>query len=200
MGRAFVTASLLVLLFTRVAPAQDVNEELWAAARKGDAKEIEALLAKGADVNAKTAYGVTALHFAADKGHLDAVKVLLKHKASVNVKDTFYSSTPLSRSRGYWDVVLELIMAGADGASNMLVGATKNGQTKVVEAILARTKVPEATLNAALAVVPAKNPEIAEALKKAGAKIVAKTNIAPAKPACDREARNAQALCRRLQG
>ena len=53
-----------------------INEELWAAARAGDTAKVTAALDKGADVNAKTRYGATALTFAADKGHLEVVKLL----------------------------------------------------------------------------------------------------------------------------
>src|SRR5206468_12230693 len=64
------------------------SEELWEAAKRGDVKTVEALLAKGVDVNAKSAYGATALHFACDKGQVEVVKLLLKHKADGNAKDT----------------------------------------------------------------------------------------------------------------
>ena len=47
-------------------------------------------LDKGADVNAKTRYGATALTFAADKGHIEVVKLLVSRGADVNAQDTFY--------------------------------------------------------------------------------------------------------------
>ncbi len=71
-------------------PASPVVEELWAAARAGDVARITAALDKGADVSAKTRYGATALTFAADKGHLDAVKLLVSRGADVSVQDRFY--------------------------------------------------------------------------------------------------------------
>src|SRR5262249_40433893 len=73
---------------------EDVNEQLWEAARRGDAKTIEALLAKGADIEARTHYGATALWLAASKGQLDAVKTLLAHKADPNVLDRVWGQTP----------------------------------------------------------------------------------------------------------
>ena len=42
-------------------------DELWEAAKKGDVEAVKAQLAKGADVNARTQYGATALHFAAER-------------------------------------------------------------------------------------------------------------------------------------
>src|SRR5262245_14302946 len=41
------------------------NEDLWRAARQGQAELVEALLAKGLNADAETEYGVTALQFAA---------------------------------------------------------------------------------------------------------------------------------------
>jgi ankyrin repeat protein len=42
------------------------------------------LLEYGADVNAKTRDGLTALHLSAQNGHLEIVKLLLEHGADVN--------------------------------------------------------------------------------------------------------------------
>ena len=57
------------------------NEVLIAAATRGDAAAVRTLLANGADVNAKTSKGETALMLASAKGHLDVVKALLAAKA-----------------------------------------------------------------------------------------------------------------------
>lgn len=45
------------------------------------------LLGKGADVNRQDAEGITALHWAASMGHLDAVQLLLTAGASPNVME-----------------------------------------------------------------------------------------------------------------
>jgi outer membrane protein assembly factor BamB len=163
---------LLLLLFVYPARAADLNEDLWTAAKKGDATAVKALLDKGADVNAKTAYGVTALGFAADKGHLEVVKLLLEHEADVNVKDTFYQATPLTwaLSRNHAAIVKALLEAGADAADAALRTAAATGSLEVVRAILETGKVKEPGLTKALAVVPAKNTDLAELLKKAGAR------------------------------
>jgi outer membrane protein assembly factor BamB len=167
-----LTPLLLLVLLVSPARAADRNDELWAAAKKGDAAAVKALLDKGADVNAKTAYGVTALGFAADKGHLEVVKVLLEHKADVNLKDTFYQATPLTWAlmRNHAGIVKALLEAGADGADAALRTAAAAGSLEVVRAILETGKVKEPALTKALAAVPAKNTELVELLKKAGAK------------------------------
>ena len=66
--------------------AGDVNSDLINAAAKGQAEPVEALLAKGADVNAKGKGDRTALIFAAVSGHADAARVLLDHGADLHVK------------------------------------------------------------------------------------------------------------------
>ena len=76
----------------------ELNEKLWEASRSGDAVLIGRLLGQGAEVNSTTRYGVTALHFASDKGHLEAVRLLLSRGAEVNASDTFYTATPLTWS------------------------------------------------------------------------------------------------------
>jgi len=172
MSKRATASCLLALFFTFSAFGRDAQDDLWTAAKKGDAKAVEAVLAKGVDVNAKTAYGVTALHFAADKGHAEVVKVLLQHKADVNLKDKFYNVTPMAwaQMRDHWEVIKLLVEGGATGAQGLFSSAVKQGQTEVVRAILAKVKIKEDALNAALASVPAKHPELEEVLKKAGAK------------------------------
>jgi outer membrane protein assembly factor BamB len=162
---------MLALLFVLPARADD-REDLWAAAKKGDAKAVEAILARGVDVNAKTPYGATALFYAADKGNLEAVKVLLKHKAEPNAKDTFYKSTPLlwALLNNHFDVAIALVEAGAKDSETGLILAARAGQAAVAKTILEKTKPTATTLASALSVTPKDHPEIVELLKKAGAK------------------------------
>ena len=72
---------LLAPLLLLISCAGDVNSDLINAAAKGQAESVEALLAKGADVNAKGKGDRTALMFAAVSGHADAARVLLDHGA-----------------------------------------------------------------------------------------------------------------------
>ena len=62
-------------------------EGLFSAASGGDAAAVQALLAKGAELNAKNNDGVTALIVASGNGHLDVVQALLAKGADVNAKD-----------------------------------------------------------------------------------------------------------------
>jgi len=164
--------SLFVILVPLAISAQDLNDELWAAARKGDAPAVKALLAKGADVNAKLRYGTTALSYAADRGHLEVVKVLVEHGAEVNIKDTFYNSPPLmwAAYNGHTEVVKFLLEKGSEGKETALMIGIENNNLEMVNAALAVGGIKEETLTSALtSATQANKTEIVEALKKAGA-------------------------------
>jgi outer membrane protein assembly factor BamB len=179
MLRSAIGSFLLIGCFALPARAGDLGADLLAAAKKGDTGAVNALLARGADVNAKNAYGATALSFAADKGHLAVVKVLLDHKADVNVRDTFYKSSPLDWAimRGHVDIVRLLVAAGAHGTDDALRSAAAGGRVEILQAILDKANLKEEALTKALAATPAKQTAIADLLKKAGAKPVKKTEV-----------------------
>ncbi len=173
----------IVVVFAGLAVAgqtRDFGADLIAAAKQGDAEVVKAILAKGANVNAKNSYGATALTYAADKGRLDVVKLLLQHKADVNVQDTFYKATPLDWAvmRKHVEIVRALVEVGATGAPSALRSAAATGQRDIVQAILETGKLKETDLTKALAATPGKHAAIAELLKKAGAKPPEKTEIA----------------------
>jgi len=161
---------LFVLFTTGFALADDKLDDFFAAARKGDAKLLAELLDKGVDVNAKTEYGATALHYSCDKGHLEAVKLLLSRKAHPNLADKFYSATPLvwANLHGHAAVVGELIKGGATGGEGLLRSAAQAGSVDMVQAILTNGKPTAEQLTAAWKATT--NEKVIDLLKKAGAK------------------------------
>jgi outer membrane protein assembly factor BamB len=118
--------------------AQAANEALWQAARDGDTAGITAALAKGADVNAKSRYNVTALFFAASSGRLEAVKLLIARGADVNAQDTFYRAraAEMAITNGHVDVTLYLLQNGANGDGLLAMGVQQN-QEAIVKAAAA---------------------------------------------------------------
>jgi len=75
------------------------------------------LLAKGADVYARTNGGATALILATGKGHVDVVRVLLEHgKDAVNEQTTknAYSALMIAARSGLEEIVKLLLANGAD--------------------------------------------------------------------------------------
>lgn len=121
------------------AATQSVDaDKLWNAARTGDIEVLKAELDAGVPVDAKTAYGSTALCFACDRGHVEIVKLLLERGADPEVKDTFYSATPLTwaQSNGHRELITLLLAAGASGADDLLFGAVAGGDLEMAKAVL----------------------------------------------------------------
>lgn len=178
---------ILLMTFALLVPlsafAQSANEELLAAAKRGELAKVKELLAKGADVNAKTRYSQTPLMFAAQQGHTEVVKVLLEAKADVDVMDSFYKNvTALSASAeaGHTEIVKLLLEKGAKGKENALVIATMEGRRPIVEYLLKLGGLNQQILDTALArATENEQKEIAELLKTAGAKLAEKKGLKP---------------------
>lgn len=85
------------------------------AVKHGDAQTVCALLAQGADVDARDHYGQTALMLAAHAGHREVVETLIAHRASLNITAKFgLSALMLSIVAGHAAIARILADAGAD--------------------------------------------------------------------------------------
>ena len=123
---------------------------LMCAALEGHTKEVKALLARGANVNAKDSAGRTALMFAVINLHRDTVAVLLEHGADVNARaNDGATMLMLAASCGDPLIVQALLSRDADlnGKSvttdkNAVSLATEKGYTAVAE-LLKRAVVRE---------------------------------------------------------
>jgi ankyrin repeat protein len=170
---ALVALSLAGTAAAAQDPKQALNDQLYEAARKGDAAEVKAVLDKGADVNAKFRYGATALFKAAERGHTEVVKVLIERGADVDVKDTFYGATAISWAldKGHTGVVRAILSKSAEGAGDVLMAGVRSGNVEMVTAALETGKVRAESLTGALVAASAdeKKAAIVEMLKKAGA-------------------------------
>lgn len=112
--------------------ASDDEEEIandWtplhAASYNGHIGVVEALLSKGADIDAKEWKGWTALHRASIKGHTDVATALLAAGADVEAED-WNGWTPLhwASSRGSTSTVAALLANGADVNAKAKDGGT----------------------------------------------------------------------------
>ena len=152
--------------------AADINEELLAAARKGDLISVKSLLEKGAALETQTAYGQTPLYVAAMSGHEEVVRFLLEKGAKTDVRDTFYKSSVLGFviSRKHYAVAKLLIAKGTSTADQNLEAVARTGNADLVQAVLEKGKPSQSTLdqNYEMA-LERKQTEVAELLKKAGA-------------------------------
>lgn len=155
-------------------PSQELNDQLWEAARRGDAAAVTALLDKGADVNAKFRYGATALFKAAERGNTEVVKVLLARGADVSVKDTFYGATAMTWAldHNHDDIVSALLEKSPQSVDEVLLTGARENKIGILRIALSRGGATPTALTSALvaaATSDKKNDEMVELLKKAGA-------------------------------
>ena len=99
--------------------AQSAGQMLLQATEAGDILQMQALLAKGAEVNARNAHGWTPLHVAAAGGDPAVIALLLQHGADVHAQ-SHIGTTPLDNAttRGGRKAVIDLLLAH---------GARRNG-------------------------------------------------------------------------
>lgn len=107
-----------------------MSQELFAAARAGDATQLKSLLEAGAAHGATDEAGETALMHAACGGHVAAVRVLIAAGADVNTQSP-QGWTALAKAayngetgRGYVEVIEVLADAGATLDARIFFGIT----------------------------------------------------------------------------
>ncbi|MDQ3068294.1 MAG: ankyrin repeat domain-containing protein, partial [Acidobacteriota bacterium] len=143
--------TLLLSLVFQQTPAVNA-QSLWDAAKAGDKAGVERALAAGVPVDAGTRYQQTALMFAAEKGHLAIVELLVSKGANVNQKDSFYGMTPIGTALqgGHADVARVLVEKGSDNANAVLSLGIRLKNAPLVTAALASPKLDTAALGGAV--------------------------------------------------
>ena len=127
---------------------REKKNKLIEAAQKGDYKTVRTLLANGMDIHTddRKPSGGTALHYAAEKGHTEIVKLLLKNKADVN-RGNATNGTPLlgAAKKGHIEIINILLDHGADihatensGKLNALMMASSANKPSAVKILLKR--------------------------------------------------------------
>ncbi len=87
---------------------------LIVACAKGHTEVVKALLAKGADVNARNVNGWTALMAASANDHLEEVALLLDRGAEVNSRHAYgHTALKLARQKNHTKIVNLLLRRGA---------------------------------------------------------------------------------------
>ncbi|WP_395144302.1 ankyrin repeat domain-containing protein [Armatimonas sp.] len=122
-----------------------LDSPLADAVERQDRPRIQALLQKGAQVNAAQADGMTALHWATHHNDLATAKRLISARADVSAANR-YGVKPLSLActTGNTELVELLLQAGAapnttlPGGESALMTAARTGQAGPVRALLAR--------------------------------------------------------------
>ena len=122
------------------------------AAQRGDVATVKKLIGQGVSVNVAQGDGMTALHWAADRGDSALTAVLLRAKANVRATTRIGAYTPLhiAARTGNPAVVRALLAAGSDVKTTTTSGATAlhlaaaAGNPDVVAALLEKGADPNA--------------------------------------------------------
>ncbi|KAJ9623680.1 Poly [ADP-ribose] polymerase tankyrase-2 [Taxawa tesnikishii (nom. ined.)] len=133
--------------FNRALEPFSQGASLKKVAACNDTRAAEALIQYGADPNTSNWAGETATHWAARHGHLDAVQLLVKRHANINI-ETRIGRTPLCQAvvMGWAPVSRFLIGSGAHVRTDTLPAskrgwtllhyAAREGQTELVRLLI----------------------------------------------------------------
>jgi len=179
MTTKIISSAFLMMLISVPALTQDVNSQLIEAGKKGETRDIEGLLAAGAEVDAKDEKGVTALMHASAEGHTQSVEALLDAGAEVDAQADDGLTALMVVARGKTEIARALLDAGADvnakaqqGVTPLMV-AVATGNTEIVRALLDAGADVDAKADSGVTalMLTERNGyiEIAELLKSAGA-------------------------------
>lgn len=159
-----------------------INRKLLKQSEKGNTKQVLALLAEGADVNATDNEGWVPLTSALGMNHQETAEALIK--AGANVKElpcnSNFDETPLmiASYKGFLSTIELLLAAGADvnattnNGSTALIYAASGGHADVVQRLIAAGADIHARNNTDCALSCAiyqKRKEVADILRAAGA-------------------------------
>ena len=151
MKRLLGVSACGALLMTAWLGAAPSPSSVADAAMKGDRDALRALLKQGADVSAAKGDGMTALHFAAERGDAAMTEMLVYAGANVSAVTRIGHYTPLhiASRAGNVAVVQALLKAGA----NVSARTTTSGVTPLV-VVCADTLAPAFTSAATTAALP----------------------------------------------
>jgi ankyrin repeat protein len=143
LRRSALVVARLVAVYLAATTAAHAADDLLRAAQTNDATVALAAIEDGVDVNAKSADGTTALHWAVYNGNVALVERLIAAGADVSVANSF-GSTPLSEAAtvGNTAIIEALLQAGAaadapgaDGQTALMIVA-RSGNTAAAEVLI----------------------------------------------------------------
>ena len=184
---ALLVAGLMVCGYAAAVRAAD-RLPIVDAARNADANALRALLKQGADVNAASADGTTALHWASYRDNVDIADLLIRAGAKVDAANDL-GATPLwtASLNGSSAMVKRLLEAGAHPNLALLLGETplmiaaRSGNADVVTQLIdkgANVNARGARGQTALMwAVSEQHPDVVKVLLSRGADIRARSEV-----------------------
>ena len=145
MNRRFACSSVFALFLSAVMGAAASSSPVADAAMRGDREALRALLKQGADVSGAQGDGMSALHYAAERGDAEMTDMLVYAGANVGATTRIGQYTPLhlASQAGSAAVVQALVKSGAIvSARTTTTGVTPlhlaaaTGNTDVVKILL----------------------------------------------------------------
>ncbi|MFO1445102.1 ankyrin repeat domain-containing protein [Bacillus sp. Bva_UNVM-123] len=125
-----------------------MNEQLFQAAERKEAKTIRGLIEEGVDINTQDSDGRTAMMIATYNNDVEIVKVLIAAGADVNIQDHIQNNPFLyAGAEGYLDILKLTIKAGADPSitnrygGTALIPASEHGYVDVIKELLTNTDI-----------------------------------------------------------
>ena len=195
----------LILCLSLATFALAGDARLPEAGKSGDVEAVRALLDQGVGVNTAAGDGMTALHWASERGHEAIVEILIAASADVEARTRIGAYTPLhlASREGHTSIVELLLEAGgkvdavttSSGVTPLHLAASAVGGEDAVAALLARGADPDAREASAgqtplMFAAAADRPEAIAMLLEAGAKPDLNTEVIDvlSSMALDREA------------
>jgi ankyrin repeat protein len=173
MQNRIIAVALAFVASTAAAFAATPEEDLLEAIRQSVAAAVKKLLDAGVSANAKYRYDRSALSFAADRGNVEIVTLLLDRGAAVDAQDTYYKMTPISAAamKGHVEILKALLAKATPVAQgDALFPSLHGGKPEVVSVVLASRSFSARDLSQALAIAEQVGAaDIAAVLKTAGA-------------------------------
>jgi ankyrin repeat protein len=149
--RSHRLSSLVVILLLCLGISGSAQSTLVDAVKRGDREAVRELLRGRADVNAATADGTTALHWAVRANDIDLVKTLLRSGANAKTTNRYgIAPVTLAAQNGSVEIIEALLKAGASAKTEtaegepVLLTAARTGNPAAVKLLVGSGADPNA--------------------------------------------------------
>src|SRR5687767_11327812 len=144
------TFLLLVLLAETLVQSNSLDETLLNAALVNDFRGVTQAVERGANVNAKARYNMTALLYAARNANLEMVKFLIDRGADIAVEEVYYgrSAFRTAVAGGQIEMVRYLLEKAAPAGPEILPFVLQRKDFELLRSALSRAKIPDSLLAA----------------------------------------------------